>query len=309
MNLATANRAAVLLAGGDGTRLGEYIRKIAGSEIPKQFFSILGEVPLLEQTRRRVSISVAPQQTFYALNRKHEKFFSPLLAEADVRPENLIIQPRNRGTAPAILYALLRVAEVMPQASVVLMPSDHRVDDEAALMSCVDEAFETVELRPELTILLGAAPDEPEPGYGWIEPGSSVTTGTPCEIFRVRRFWEKPSREVATRLMSDGCLWNTFIIVSRLSTLLGLFVVEMPELYLSFRKIKPSLLTSLEPAVIGRLYDDLRCADFSRHVLEPASANLCVMQMKEIGWTDLGEPRRIAKVLGKLRIHQKWDVA
>jgi mannose-1-phosphate guanylyltransferase len=65
---------------------------------------------------------------------------------------------------------------------VLLMPSDHHVGDEAALMKYVDLAFATVERRPELTLLLGVAPDEAETAYGWIEPGPALS-GAHCQVF------------------------------------------------------------------------------------------------------------------------------
>jgi mannose-1-phosphate guanylyltransferase len=237
---------------------------VGGSDVPKQFFPVLGATPLLEQTRRRASLSVPNGQTWFALNREHEAFFTPLLR--DVRPGNLILQPGNRGTAPGILYSLLRVRKWLPQASVVLMPSDHYVGNEARMMRYVNEAFESVERRPELAVLLGATPDEPETGYGWIEQG--LRLGSEADVFQVRRFWEKPARESAARLMADGGLWNTFIVVGRVSTLLGLFVVAMPELFRDFSRIAAGLGTTLEPQLAAELYRHLPSSDFSRRVLE-----------------------------------------
>ena len=49
---------------------------------------------------------------------------------------------------------------------------------------------------------------------------------------RVRRFWEKPPLPIAHRLMGAGCMWNSFVIVARLSAFLGLFLIAMPELFL-----------------------------------------------------------------------------
>ena len=158
------NRAAIILAGGDGRRLAQLTRRIDGVHVPKQFYTVLGEDPLLNQTRRRVSLSVPSERVSFVLNRDHEHFFSPLLA--DVSRHNLIVQPSNRGTAPAILYSLLRLAESAPRASVLLMPSDHHVGDEAALMKYVDMAFAEVEEHSQLTVLVGIAPDEPEPLMG-----------------------------------------------------------------------------------------------------------------------------------------------
>jgi mannose-1-phosphate guanylyltransferase len=296
------NRAAIILAGGDGTRLAELTRRVDGVHVPKQFCALLGEVSLLHQTRKRVSLSVPPERVSFVLNKDHERFFSPLLA--DVSPQNLIIQPQNRGTAPAILYSLLRLAESAPRASVLLMPSDHYVGDEAALMKHVDLAFAAVEQHPQLTVLVGIAPDEPETAYGWIEPASATGMGQ-RKTLPVRRFWEKPSRDVARELMAKGCLWNSFMMVSQLPTLLGLFILAMPELYASFSKVRPSLGTLFEEQIFGRFYRRLRPSDFSRQVLESAAGSLSVLPVSNVAWSDLGEPHRVARALASLGAERK----
>jgi mannose-1-phosphate guanylyltransferase len=301
------NRAAIVLAGGEGTRLAEITRRVDGVHVPKQFCALLGEVPLLYQTRRRVSLSVPPERVLFTLNKDHERFFSPLLA--DVSKQNLIVQPRNRGTAPAILYSLLRLAESAPRTSVLLTPSDHHVGDDAALMKYVDLAFAEVEAHAQLTVLIGIAPDVPETGYGWIEPAPAATVAGERRTLPVRRFWEKPSREIARELMARGCLWNSFMMVAQLPTLLGLFALAMPELYVSFSKIRLSLGTLFEEEIVGRFYQVLRSSDFSRQVLESAAHSLSVLPVSNVGWSDLGEPHRVAKALALFGIQQKEAAA
>ncbi len=302
----TSERAAVILAGGDGKRLSDYIRKVAGVQIPKQFFPVTGEVPLLVQTRQRASLSVPSARIYFSLNRDHESFYQPLLA--DVRADNLVVQPRNRGTAPAILYALLRVADSAAEASVVLMPSDHYVGNEPRLVRYIEEALEAVERRPKVAVLLGVTPGSPETGYGWIEPGSSMSAGR-GSIFRVRRFWEKPSRENAIGLMANGCLWNSFIVVARISALLDLFRITMPQLHAAFSRIRPSLGTALEEKIAEGLYRSIGSSDFSNEVLQVSSARLSVLQMADVGWSDLGEQQRVLKTLANLENRTRSNAA
>src|SRR5262245_56064734 len=95
-----SNRAAIILAGGEGKRLLELTRKLAGFYVPKQFCALAGETTLLEQTWRRVETCVVQEHTFFVLNRQHQHFFTPLLSGVALR--NLVVQPNNRGTAPAI---------------------------------------------------------------------------------------------------------------------------------------------------------------------------------------------------------------
>jgi len=92
-----------------------------------------------------------------------------------VRNEYTVVQPINRSTAPAILYALTRLKRMAPDCSIALFPSDHFVDDDREFMRHVDAAFRAVDARPEKIVLLGVEPTRADPQYGWIEPGAFLT--------------------------------------------------------------------------------------------------------------------------------------
>ncbi len=237
------NRCAIILAGGDGRRLSEVTRRITGYTTPKQFCPLIGSTSLVEQTCLRVSLAIDEDRILAVLTRAHERHYRDLLKK--ILPENLVIQPANRGTAPAILYALLRLYKAAPDACVAVFPSDHFVSDDREFMRHVDLAFDAVGSRPEMTALLGITPHAAEPGYGWIEPGELVVRRAP--LFRVRRFWEKPRSDVAGELLRAGCMWNTFVIVARVSTLISLTLVALPDLFVSFSKIYDLLGTAREP--------------------------------------------------------------
>ena len=159
------------------------------------------------------------------VNRAHERFYTPLLA--DLRTRLVVAQPENRGTAPAILYALLVLAARQAAAdAVVFYPSDHFVSDDAAFSGQIEEAFVRTARRPDLVTLLGIAPDRTEPGYGWIEPGEQVA-GVLSQR-QVRRFWEKPAMADAERFRAQSWLWNSFVMVGRVSTMLALIRLRRP---------------------------------------------------------------------------------
>jgi mannose-1-phosphate guanylyltransferase len=297
-----SERAAVILAGGDGRRLCSLSREIFGKEIPKQFCRFWGEATLLEQTRRRSASLIEPSRTLTVLTANHARFYQPLLEE--MKDEPAIIQPSNRGTAPAILYALMRLKKIAPDCSVAMFPSDHFVDDEKEFMRHVEAAFRAVDARPEETILLGVEAAEADPQYGWIEPGPFLANE--CEPVRqVRCFWEKPPAEIAERLMSDGCLWSTFVIVARLSTFLGLFLIAMPELYEAFRAVEPEIDTPAEEVRMRRLYERIRPSNFSEEVLVKCPFNLAVLQLNGVEWIDLGEPHHVAR-LSRRAMDPRW---
>src|SRR6185369_7721501 len=101
-----SERWAVILAGGDGTRLQSITRAITGDDRPKQFVPVIGGSTLLDQTRSRVALSVASARTLFVVTEKHRRFYQSLTRSVS---QNLLLeQPANKGTAPAILYALLR---------------------------------------------------------------------------------------------------------------------------------------------------------------------------------------------------------
>ena len=180
---------AVILAGGDGTRLKSLTRRIAGDERPKQFCSVLGGATLLEETQRRTALELAEARTLYAVNQLHEPYYAPNLGK--LRKDNLVVQPSNRGTAPAILYSLLRIATRDPDAVVAFFPSDHYISDNRQFMSHVRAALDTARQRNDLVVLLGLEPESPEVEYGWIEPATAIKSY--ANVYGVRRFWEKPN--------------------------------------------------------------------------------------------------------------------
>ena len=184
------DRSAIILAGGEGMRLRSLTRRIAGDERPKQFCRFVGGETLLDRTRVRVARSVRPDRTCLVLTRSHESFYAPLLGKGPLGP--LVVQPCGRGTAPAILYGLLRVAETGPQDAVALFPSDHYVSDDARFMAHVEAALGAVEAHPDLVVLLGIEAEGPEVQYGWIEAGERVLDQPHYPVYQVRRFWEKP---------------------------------------------------------------------------------------------------------------------
>jgi mannose-1-phosphate guanylyltransferase len=225
----------VILAGGDGTRLNSLTRKITGDERPKQFCSVLGSATLLEDTQRRAALQLAKERTLYVVNRVHEPYYGRILA--DTNAANLVVQPRNTGTAPAILYSLLRIAAADPQAIVAFFPSDHYVSDDWRFMGHIRTALDTVYLRRSLVILLGVEPASPEVEYGWIEPTALIRGH--ASVFGVRRFWEKPNQVLAQVLQLRGCLWNSFVMVASVRALLEIIQSATPSLYRAFACLNP----------------------------------------------------------------------
>lgn len=298
------NRHSIILAGGDGTRLKTLTRVIAGDERPKQFCPIFGDETLLERTRQRSALSIAAENTHFSLTLKHERYYERPLW--NVTEHQMAVQPENRGTAPAILYSLMRLAKSVPDATVAFFPSDHYFSDDYAFMNHVDMAFDAVEINSESVVLLGIEPEKAETSYGWIEPAASLFGGEPKSVSRVARFWEKPTARVARRLMKTGCLWNSFVMVGHADTFLQMFQQHLPEMYRMFAAASTLFGTNQEAAVIRSVYSWLDETNFSSEVLEKSAAQLMVMRVGDVGWCDWGEPQRVVGTLNNLGLRPQW---
>ena len=297
----SSDRWAVILAGGDGTRLQSLTRTISGDDRPKQFCPIIGGRTLLDQTSRRVALSVAPQQTLTVVTRTHERFYKPLKYV-----KGSLVQPENKGTAPAILFSLLRIAQLSPSATVAFFPSDHYFADDDEFMSHIESAFSAAQTHPETVTLLGIKPESPEVEYGWIEPDGSLFGQLPRSISRVRKFWEKPSAVVARGLMERGCLWNSFVMVGRVDAFLKMTERALPSLFDFFLAVAPTFGTHAEARAMSELYSQIPSSNFSHEVLALRPDDLAVMQVSDVGWSDLGEPKRVFSTLQQIGLQTQW---
>ena len=284
-------RWAVILAGGDGTRLRSFTRSITGDERPKQFAPVIGGKTLLDQTKARVALSIPEDQTLTIVTKSHEQYYRPLLTP------RLLVQPENKGTAPGIIYPLMRIAAQSPDAVVAMFPSDHYFSDDEKFMSYVERGFEAATRDPHTVTLLGITPEAPEVDFGWIEPD---VLRSRHGVAPVRRFWEKPSANVARSLMERGCLWNSFVMIGCVKAFLNMTKRTLPELFEYFQAIIPVFGTSAEFANLQALYSWLPEVNFSHTVLALRPEHLGVIKVDEVGWSDLGDPARVMATLSRI---------
>ncbi|HEX3229107.1 MAG TPA: sugar phosphate nucleotidyltransferase, partial [Pyrinomonadaceae bacterium] len=288
---------AILLAGGDGTRLQSLTCKITGDLRPKQFCRLFGDRSLLGHTRKRLRPIFSDDRTVFVVTKDHETFYMKELADA--KASRVLTQPANRGTGVAIIVALLRILQYDADAVVAVFPSDHYFADEAAFAATVRSSLVAAGKYTESVILIGAEPQWPAVDFGWIEPAGLFASSSHAPLLRVSGFWEKPPLATARELMKRGGLWNTFVTVGHASAFLDLLRSTIPD---AMARIADALARDdLDDAFL-----DLDTIDFSMAVLSREPHRLLVIPDAASGWTDLGNPDRVIETLIQSENKPRW---
>jgi len=281
------NTWALVLAGGNGSRLQRLTRNGQGVVVPKQFCSLDGGASLVHEALQRAAAVAPLRQVCAVVAEQHRQWWTQIVGH--VPEDNLIVQPLNRGTAHGILLPLLRIAERDPDATVVLLPADHYVRDEKIMATSLRRAAELAASDRASIYLLGVEPDEPDTELGYILPVSR----SPVQAVAVLRFIEKPSEIRARVLLDQGALWNAFIIAASARALLGLFEGKHAATMAAMR--------GCDATSIETVYQGLGSVDFSRDILQGKESLLKVLTVPHCGWTDLGTPKGIGLALEHLR--------
>jgi mannose-1-phosphate guanylyltransferase len=288
---------AIVLAGGEGTRLRSVTRRLYGQERPKQYAVLSGTKSLLRQTMDRVARLVPPRRTVVVTLASHAGYLAAELA--DLPGITVLSQPCDRGTAAGVLLPAHWIHARDPRATAVVFPTDHFILEEARFMQRVAQAADHARAHPEWLVLLGAPPTEHVSDYGWIEPGERLGwDGGP--LHRVRRFVEKPAEAQARHLFTLGGLWNTFVFASSVTALIEAGRHGIPLLHDRLVRLAVFAGTRHEPWALEQAYRLAPHADFSRSILEIPSLPLAVASISPFTWCDLGTPERVAKCLSTL---------
>lgn len=295
---------AIVLAGGEGIRLRPLTKQVCGDERPKQYVPLLDARSMLRQTLERVALAIAPERTVIVSQQRHAAYMA---AECNRAPTpRILVQPENRGTAAGVLFPAHWIHWQDPEATVVVFPSDHFIPDGRAFMAHARGVAAFVSRHPEWVVLLGARPTEPETEYGWIEPGPTIGRIGAEPISRVRRFWEKPTLDIARTALAVGCLWNTFVVVARTATLLAEGQRALPELSDRLSRIAPFAGTEREAWAVREAYALAPTANFSRAILQTSPARLAVSRLPGLTWSDWGTPGRVLQSLERAGVSPPW---
>jgi mannose-1-phosphate guanylyltransferase len=288
----------IVLAGGDGVRTREFVRRWLGYEKPKQYCAFVGTRSMFQHTLDRAARLTPWERVVVVAARHHQHEIWPQL---DGRPAGMVLlQPQNMDTAAGIFLPLTFILARDPQAIVVIYPSDHFIYPEDPFLSAVDHAVRGSTLLGGRPVLLAAKPDSLELEYGWIKPGRFLGRTGKAPIQAVETFFEKPDEATAREARATGGLWNTMVLAAKGRELWSLGWKCFPEMMPRFEQLKEAIDTAEELRVLDAIYDAMPRRNFSSHLLQCAPERLAVMEMTEVRWSDWGNPSRIVDTLDKI---------
>lgn len=274
------NYYAILMAGGVGSRFWP----VSTQDFPKQFHDMLGTGDtLIQKTFNRLANLIPKENIFILTNERYNDLVFEQLP--GITNRQVVLEPAMRNTAPCILYASLKIQKENTDALMIVAPSDHWIEDEAAFSKNVQSAFDFCETNDAL-MTLGITPTFPNTGYGYIEFNKEQSPGQ-SDIKSVNQFREKPNYDMAKTFLDAGnFLWNAGIFIWSVSSVIKAFKHNQPELYELFQKGMTSYNTDAEEEFIKTNYPMAENISVDYAVMEKSN-NVFVIPAT-FDWNDLG---------------------
>jgi mannose-1-phosphate guanylyltransferase len=288
----------IVLAGGEGKRLQEFIRKKYGVERPKQYSAIIGKRSMLRHTLDRVEKIIPTKQLQIVVNRRHRNYVQEDIRERERKA--VLIAPENRESAASVYLALSHIYYRDPEAVIAIFPSDHFIGEEERFLRYVEHAISFVGEHPDFVALLGIKPTDANSQYGWIMPSKNFLQHEGSRFYRVIRFCEKPDAKQVQNYFDNGGLWNSLVLAAKSETLVKMYRRHLANIYEAFKKAKSVYGTDEEEQFIADAFDTIPSKNFSKCILEEIPESLFVLRVEGILWSDWGNKEQVLKDLDSL---------
>ncbi|MDR0765593.1 MAG: mannose-1-phosphate guanylyltransferase [Odoribacteraceae bacterium] len=272
------NTYCVIMAGGSGKRLWP----VSSKSCPKQFRDVTrAGKSLLQLTFERAARLFPPRNILVVTGAAYAGITREQLPT--LPGENLLEEPFGRNTAPCIAYAAHRIARVAPDATMVVVPSDHFIADDEAYNGNIQRGVDFV-TRHDGLLTIGISPTRPETGYGYIQ----LERSEPVDgVYRVKTFTEKPDEALALAFLRSGdFLWNAGIFIWRVRGIIEEFARHLEDVYRLFQDEYLHATNPDAPENIERLYS--RCPSISVDFGIMEHAERVHVIKGDFGWSDVG---------------------
>lgn len=271
----------VIMAGGTGVRFWPVSRAAK----PKQFLDVADTGKTFIQSTYERFLRVVPKENILIVT--GDRYRDIVMEQLpDLAPENLLLEPYSRNTAPCIAYATYTLLKRDPQARMVVTPSDHMIDNEELFAETIGKAFDYIE-ENDVLMTLGVVPTRPDTNYGYIQAYGGSDVYKNDKPMQVKTFTEKPDRDLAKVFISTGeFFWNAGIFLWKAETIRKKMEKYLPEVTALFKGWENALGTSVEYEFIARAYTGCRNISIDYGVME--KTDKAWMYPVKFGWGDIG---------------------
>lgn len=274
----------VILSGGTGTRLWPQSR----STLPKQFLALTTEKSLLQETVLRLQGVAEMGAPLVVSNEDHRFMVAEQLRELGITPKGIFLEPVGRNTAPAIAAAALHLAKDNADALMLVLPSDHVIENVPAFHAALAEGIKSA--RAGHLVTFGIVPWKAETGYGYIQCGAPLggEDAPQPRTHEIVRFVEKPDLATAQSYLDAGdYYWNS-----------GMFLFSAAAYLAELERLQPQIVAACREA-LEKGQSDL---DFYRldeqafracpalsidHAVMEHTSQAVVIPI-DVGWNDIG---------------------
>ncbi len=272
----------LILCGGSGSRLWPLSRV----SYPKQFLSIRKEskFSLLQKTIKRILNYKNIKRPILVCNEEHRFIVAEQMQELNIEDFIILLEPFGRNTAPAITIAALKSLEIEEDPTLLVLSSDHEINNIENFFKVVDIGFKFAEKNKLVTF--GVVPNSPEIGYGYIKSEKPFRDN--IEGFHIESFIEKPDKETAQELIKDNrYTWNS-----------GMFMFKSKEIIKEINKFSPEIYLSCKKAISKSKFDLVfqrldkesfeKCNDISIDIAVMEKTSRGIVIPLDAGWSDIG---------------------
>ncbi len=284
----------VILCGGTGTRLWPLSRQ----SYPKQFLSLnfTNNRSLLQKTYLRTRKLKNIENPILICNEEHRFIVAEQMREINIKPSSIILEPFGRNTAPAITLAALKALEISEDPHLLILSSDHQIQNEEKFIEVVEQSLEFSEKGKLITF--GIVPTSPEIGYGYIKAIKELNYQNIVGA-KVESFIEKPEKKIAEQLIKDKRFtWNSGIFFFKANSILK----EIEQFAPNIKNIcNSSLNKSSFDLDFQRLDKDsfFDCPNVSVDVSVMEKTDNAFVFPLNAGWSDIGSWDYVWKISKK----------